>query len=458
MEFRSRARGVGGAVRLEGSDPLPAPYLHSGDPGGPLTVGPRRVRYRPACGATQCAASLQSARVHHQADPHHQQPRRDPGHPEPLLEGTPRTRIKRSRPTERICGRAPNDFSSAHRGGPHLRGQQPFGVAAQPQAARVGRDAEGDGGRRRSGASSSTTPTASCGSPRTLKSCSPSPTTNGFSCMARRTGVISDPTTGSPAYRGGPRLPLLRRLVTTAEGRPEGQDPRGQAACGQPSLRATGNGQAIIEEERRSSARSSVGIWTVVPPLGIAQDLTARGVRRHPRARRGSRRTSDICRPTSWRVSGSTRASRWEPGRGPPSSIAASGTRFSDSGSIGRQEHNGKFGEKIFSAPVAAVATGIDFSTRPTSPGPRATPMWTPGRTGKDENTDDALRRPTHAWAPPPDLRHWLKPRVRGLLTLGMSMSVGGLAGGVRSALDGKGMSDDPRHLRRGGFSACSLL
>nr|QIY96439.1 recombinase family protein [Streptomyces sp. S1D4-11] len=32
----------------------------------------------------------------------------------------------------------------------------------------------------------------------------------------------------------------IRQLVTTAEGRPEGQGPRGQAACGQSSLRLHG--------------------------------------------------------------------------------------------------------------------------------------------------------------------------------------------------------------------------
>lgn len=52
----------------------------------------------------------------------------------------------------------------------------------------------------------------------------------------------------------------------------------------------------------------------------------------------------------------------------------------------------------------------------------------------------------THSAGPPtrerrrPDLRHWLKPQGSRFLVLGMSMSVGGLAGGVRSALDGKGI------------------
>ncbi|MGW2423663.1 hypothetical protein ACWC0C_31175 [Streptomyces sp. NPDC001709] len=52
----------------------------------------------------------------------------------------------------------------------------------------------------------------------------------------------------------------------------------------------------------------------------------------------------------------------------------------------------------------------------------------------------------THSAGPPPpgrrrpDLRHWLKPRGSRALVLGVCMSVGGLAGGVRSSMDGKGL------------------
>ncbi|MET8288137.1 hypothetical protein ABZV80_23195 [Streptomyces sp. NPDC005132] len=67
-------------------------------------------------------------------------------------------------------------------------------------------------------------------------------------------------------------------------------------------------------------------------------------------------------------------------------------------------------------------------------------PCGRPSRTGKGEIPM------THSAGPPtrgrrrPDLRHWLKPQGSRFLVLGMSMSVGGLAGGVRSALDGKGI------------------
>ncbi|GGJ14081.1 hypothetical protein GCM10010121_025840 [Streptomyces brasiliensis] len=52
----------------------------------------------------------------------------------------------------------------------------------------------------------------------------------------------------------------------------------------------------------------------------------------------------------------------------------------------------------------------------------------------------------THSAGPPtsgrrrPDLRHWLRPQSSRSVVLGMCMSVGGLAGGVRSAMDGKGI------------------
>ncbi|MYW44870.1 hypothetical protein GT346_16445, partial [Streptomyces sp. SID161] len=42
-----------------------------------------------------------------------------------------------------------------------------------------------------------------------------------------------------------------------------------------------------------------------------------------------------------------------------------------------------------------------------------------------------------------PDPRHWSRPRSSRTLVLGMCMSVGGLAGGVRSAMDGKGIWTD---------------
>lgn len=52
----------------------------------------------------------------------------------------------------------------------------------------------------------------------------------------------------------------------------------------------------------------------------------------------------------------------------------------------------------------------------------------------------------THSAGPPtrgrrrPDLRHWLRPQSSRMLVFGFCMAVGGLAGGVRSALDGKGI------------------
>ncbi|MFD7165447.1 hypothetical protein [Streptomyces violascens] len=39
-----------------------------------------------------------------------------------------------------------------------------------------------------------------------------------------------------------------------------------------------------------------------------------------------------------------------------------------------------------------------------------------------------------------PDLRHWLKPRSSQTLVLGICMSVGGLAGGARGVMDGRGI------------------
>ncbi|MFL4949890.1 hypothetical protein ACJ6WE_21650 [Streptomyces sp. MMS24-I31] len=53
----------------------------------------------------------------------------------------------------------------------------------------------------------------------------------------------------------------------------------------------------------------------------------------------------------------------------------------------------------------------------------------------------------THSADPPtsgrrrPDLRHWLKPQSSPSVVLGICMSVGGLVGGVRSAMDGNGNS-----------------
>ncbi|MEU4346953.1 hypothetical protein [Streptomyces sp. NPDC023838] len=53
----------------------------------------------------------------------------------------------------------------------------------------------------------------------------------------------------------------------------------------------------------------------------------------------------------------------------------------------------------------------------------------------------------THSARPPtrrrrrPELRHWLKPQSSRFLVFGICFGVGGLAGGVRSALDGKGIS-----------------
>ncbi|MFF2511593.1 hypothetical protein [Streptomyces sp. NPDC058086] len=52
----------------------------------------------------------------------------------------------------------------------------------------------------------------------------------------------------------------------------------------------------------------------------------------------------------------------------------------------------------------------------------------------------------THSAGPPtrgrrrPDLWHWLRPQSSQTLVLGICFAVGGLAGGVRSALDGKGI------------------
>ncbi|MFB7211461.1 hypothetical protein [Streptomyces sp. NPDC056255] len=51
----------------------------------------------------------------------------------------------------------------------------------------------------------------------------------------------------------------------------------------------------------------------------------------------------------------------------------------------------------------------------------------------------------SHAAGPPtpehsrPSLWHWLSPRSSRSFVLGLCMAVGGLAGGVRSAMDGKG-------------------
>ncbi|WP_406510498.1 hypothetical protein [Streptomyces sp. NBC_00212] len=52
----------------------------------------------------------------------------------------------------------------------------------------------------------------------------------------------------------------------------------------------------------------------------------------------------------------------------------------------------------------------------------------------------------THSAGPPtrgrrrPSLRHWLRPQSPQTLVLGICMSVGGLAGGVRGVMDGKGI------------------
>ncbi|MGW1870481.1 hypothetical protein ACWCPS_33665 [Streptomyces mauvecolor] len=52
----------------------------------------------------------------------------------------------------------------------------------------------------------------------------------------------------------------------------------------------------------------------------------------------------------------------------------------------------------------------------------------------------------THSAGPPtrgrrrPDLRHWLRPQSPQTLVLGICMAIGGLAGGVRTSLDGKGI------------------
>ncbi|MEV7236972.1 hypothetical protein AB0N06_24320 [Streptomyces sp. NPDC051020] len=51
-----------------------------------------------------------------------------------------------------------------------------------------------------------------------------------------------------------------------------------------------------------------------------------------------------------------------------------------------------------------------------------------------------------HSAGPPPpgrrrpDLWHWLRPRSSRAFVLGICMALGGLAGGVRSAVDGKGI------------------
>ncbi|WP_175438978.1 hypothetical protein [Streptomyces vilmorinianum] len=39
-----------------------------------------------------------------------------------------------------------------------------------------------------------------------------------------------------------------------------------------------------------------------------------------------------------------------------------------------------------------------------------------------------------------PNLWHWLRPRSSRTFVLGLCLAVGGLAGGVRSAVDGKGI------------------
>ncbi|MFD7339610.1 hypothetical protein ACFV98_26895 [Streptomyces violascens] len=52
----------------------------------------------------------------------------------------------------------------------------------------------------------------------------------------------------------------------------------------------------------------------------------------------------------------------------------------------------------------------------------------------------------THSAGPPtrgrrrPDLRHWLRPQSPQTLVFGICVSVGGLAGGARWALDGGGI------------------
>ncbi|MEV0484294.1 hypothetical protein AB0I69_27235 [Streptomyces sp. NPDC050508] len=52
----------------------------------------------------------------------------------------------------------------------------------------------------------------------------------------------------------------------------------------------------------------------------------------------------------------------------------------------------------------------------------------------------------THSAGPPargrrrPSLRHWLRPQSSQTLVFGIIFAVGGLAGGVRSAMDGKGI------------------
>ncbi|MFD9818918.1 hypothetical protein [Streptomyces violascens] len=52
----------------------------------------------------------------------------------------------------------------------------------------------------------------------------------------------------------------------------------------------------------------------------------------------------------------------------------------------------------------------------------------------------------THSAGPPtrgrrrPRLRHWLRPQSPQTLVFGICMSVGGLAGGVRGVMDGRGI------------------
>ena len=52
----------------------------------------------------------------------------------------------------------------------------------------------------------------------------------------------------------------------------------------------------------------------------------------------------------------------------------------------------------------------------------------------------------THSAGPPspgrrrPDLRHWLRPQSPRTVVIGVCMAVGGLAGGVRYAVDGRGI------------------
>ncbi|MFE7210021.1 recombinase family protein [Streptomyces sp. NPDC057611] len=97
----------------------------------------------------------------------------------------------------------------------------------------------------------------------------------------------------------------------------------------------TSDGCAILEEEAEIVREVFRRYLDGESPRHIAQDLM-HAQSSPPRARRGSPRTFVICcRPTSWPESGSTRAKRWESGRGPPSSTGASGARSSGSGSTG---------------------------------------------------------------------------------------------------------------------------